>query len=62
MSRLKNGPDLDRELLAAIRAFAKADAGLSKVILLPLIEPQCGQTGPFGQKTPSKWRKAAASS
>ena len=34
MSRLKNGPDLDSELLAAIRALAKANAGLCKVIML----------------------------
>jgi hypothetical protein len=33
MRRLKNRPDPDRELLAAIRALAKANAGLSKVIM-----------------------------
>jgi hypothetical protein len=34
MSRRKNGPDLDSQLLAAIRALAEANASLPEVIVL----------------------------
>jgi hypothetical protein len=34
MSRRKNSPDLDSELLAAIRALAEANASLPEVIVL----------------------------
>jgi hypothetical protein len=34
MSRRKNGPDLDNQLLAAVRALAEANASLREVIAL----------------------------
>jgi hypothetical protein len=34
MAGLENGPDAHGELLTAIRAFAKTDAGFSKIIVL----------------------------
>jgi hypothetical protein len=39
MSRRKNGPDLDSQLLAAIRALAEANASLREVIGLAANRP-----------------------
>ena len=65
LAALHDGPDRNGELLAAGVALEEAgrDASLPTIRVTPSPkEPQCGQTGPFGQMRASNHSRAKSSS
>lgn len=61
MSQRKNGPYLDREPLAAIRALAEANASLREIIGLAANRTAMRANWPIRPQNPFQMEKAAAS-